>query len=303
MNLSEQFSRQEGKVIELLLKGKTNKQMAVLLGISARTIEFHLSNIYKKLKVSSRTEAVLKLSEGYPRESTCIDQSANSVVSTVAKTGKLIKNGDNKNQLWRQRMSYALYILITLVLLILLFGVGRPTTNSVKNPVTGTIAQQPSATTTVFATATENQLSSPVALHTQTTLPTLPSSPSLVQTASSTMVTSQPTDTVCRGAMSARPAGPKANLTFMNATKTNITISLYLAKNKFGDCGYSSYVLSRLSSINLTEVLPLGCYYTYVIINDPKNPTHVTSGPDCITGPDNITFTLTYNSLKISQGP
>jgi DNA-binding CsgD family transcriptional regulator len=303
MNSYEQFSGQERRVIELLLKGKSNKQMAVLLGISARTIEFHLSNVYKKLKVSSRTEAVLKLSEGYPRESTGADPSRKSVVSTVAKTGKLAKNGDNKNQLWRQRMPYALYILITLGLLLFLLGVGRPKLDTSKNPVTGTVVQQPIATTTPFATATEIQRSSPVALHSPTVPPTLPSSPTVVPTATATAVSSASSGDTCKGPMPARPAGPKANISFMNATKANITISLFLSKNKFGDCGYSSYTLTRLSSISVEDVLPYGCYYTYAIINDPKNPTHVISGPDCITGSEKIIFTVTYNTVKISPGP
>jgi hypothetical protein len=103
--------------------------------------------------------------------------------------------------------------------------------------------------------------------------------------------------------MPARLAGPKANIAFVNSTKANITISFYLAKNKFGDCGFSSYDLTRLSSISLNEELPLGCYYTYAIINDPKNPSNITSGPDCITDQVKTTFTITNNSIKVSPGP
>ncbi len=56
-----QFSGREKEVIGLLLQGKSNKQIALVLGISASTVEYHLKNIYKKLKVNSRTEAVLRL--------------------------------------------------------------------------------------------------------------------------------------------------------------------------------------------------------------------------------------------------
>lgn len=45
----------------LLLEGKTNKLIASSLGISIRTVEFHLKNIYEKFQVSSRVELVLKL--------------------------------------------------------------------------------------------------------------------------------------------------------------------------------------------------------------------------------------------------
>ncbi|MBK9925767.1 MAG: hypothetical protein IPP66_10785 [Anaerolineales bacterium] len=55
------FSEREKEVTGLLLQGKSNKQIALSLGISASTVEYHLKNIYKKLQVSSRTEAVLRL--------------------------------------------------------------------------------------------------------------------------------------------------------------------------------------------------------------------------------------------------
>lgn len=55
------LSRREKEVIPLLLQGKSNKQIAVLLGVSERTVEFHLKNIYAKLQVTSRVELILKL--------------------------------------------------------------------------------------------------------------------------------------------------------------------------------------------------------------------------------------------------
>lgn len=56
-----QFSKREKEVTGLLLQGKSNKQIALSLGISQSTVEYHLKNVYKKLQVSSRTEAVLRL--------------------------------------------------------------------------------------------------------------------------------------------------------------------------------------------------------------------------------------------------
>ena len=56
-----QFSEREREVTDHLLLGKSNKQIALALGISASTVEYHLKNIYKKLQVNSRTEAVLRL--------------------------------------------------------------------------------------------------------------------------------------------------------------------------------------------------------------------------------------------------
>jgi DNA-binding NarL/FixJ family response regulator len=53
------LSERESEVIGHLVKGQTNKEIARDLGLSVRTIEAHLRNIYGKLGVSTRTEAVL----------------------------------------------------------------------------------------------------------------------------------------------------------------------------------------------------------------------------------------------------
>jgi len=49
------------EVINLLLQGQSNKLIASSLGVSKRTIEFHLKNIYSKFQVNSRIELILKL--------------------------------------------------------------------------------------------------------------------------------------------------------------------------------------------------------------------------------------------------
>ena len=67
---SSQFSEREKDVIRHLLQGQSNKQIALELGITSRTVEFHLGNIYSKLCVSSRSEAILRLTESQLREST-----------------------------------------------------------------------------------------------------------------------------------------------------------------------------------------------------------------------------------------
>ena len=58
---NSQFSAREKEVIDLLLQGKSNKQIAFELHIAQSTVEYHLKNIYLKLDVASRTEAVLRL--------------------------------------------------------------------------------------------------------------------------------------------------------------------------------------------------------------------------------------------------
>ena len=55
------LSKREWEVVNLLLQAKSNKLIASSLGISDRTVEFHLKNIYTKFQVSSRIELILKL--------------------------------------------------------------------------------------------------------------------------------------------------------------------------------------------------------------------------------------------------
>jgi DNA-binding NarL/FixJ family response regulator len=63
---SETLTDREADVLRLLAQGLTNKDMAQRLFLSVRTIEAHLRNIYNKLGVTSRTEAVLwAVNEGY----------------------------------------------------------------------------------------------------------------------------------------------------------------------------------------------------------------------------------------------
>jgi DNA-binding CsgD family transcriptional regulator len=122
MESRDQFSERERKVIEVFLQGKSNKQIAVALGLSLRTVEFHLSNIYKKLGVTSRTEAALKLSEGHLRESTGERNDALRE-STVEKAGEPAENEGNLVQLRRQKMKNIVYLLTSGILLILIIGV------------------------------------------------------------------------------------------------------------------------------------------------------------------------------------
>jgi DNA-binding CsgD family transcriptional regulator len=75
MASTHHLSKREHDVADLLMQGKSNKQIAAILGISEHTVEFHLKNIYEKLGISSRAEAILSLGksrgvfEGNLRES------------------------------------------------------------------------------------------------------------------------------------------------------------------------------------------------------------------------------------------
>ena len=52
-----ELSKRERQVLALVPSGKTNRQIAAKLGISEHTVARHLSNIFDKLGVNSRTAA------------------------------------------------------------------------------------------------------------------------------------------------------------------------------------------------------------------------------------------------------
>ena len=54
------LSKREQEILSQLAKGYQYKEIADALGISALTVRNHLRNIYEKLHVRSRTEAVIK---------------------------------------------------------------------------------------------------------------------------------------------------------------------------------------------------------------------------------------------------
>jgi DNA-binding NarL/FixJ family response regulator len=57
-SLVEALTAREREVLQWMAEGLANKQIAMKLGISEHTVKFHLSSLYAKLNVSSRTEAV-----------------------------------------------------------------------------------------------------------------------------------------------------------------------------------------------------------------------------------------------------
>ena len=56
--LVEQLTARELEVLQLMSQGLANKQIALALGISEHTVKFHLSSLYAKLGISSRTEEI-----------------------------------------------------------------------------------------------------------------------------------------------------------------------------------------------------------------------------------------------------
>ncbi|MFC2151507.1 LuxR C-terminal-related transcriptional regulator [Bacteroidota bacterium] len=72
-NLDELFSEfkiseRESEIIELIIKGKSNKEIEQILFISFNTVKNHIYNIYKKLGVSSRSQ-LIHIVQQFTRES------------------------------------------------------------------------------------------------------------------------------------------------------------------------------------------------------------------------------------------
>lgn len=56
---SEQLTEREHEVLLLIARGSSNIQIANKLNLSLRTIKYHTGNIYSKLGVRSRSEAIV----------------------------------------------------------------------------------------------------------------------------------------------------------------------------------------------------------------------------------------------------
>jgi LuxR family transcriptional regulator, quorum-sensing system regulator SolR len=56
------LTRKERDVIKWVIEGKTAWEIGRILCVSERTVKFHLTNVYEKLKVSNRAQAVAKVS-------------------------------------------------------------------------------------------------------------------------------------------------------------------------------------------------------------------------------------------------
>jgi two-component system, NarL family, response regulator LiaR len=57
---SEALTDREIEVLELAAKGMSNKEIAEKLSVTVRTVKAHVSNVFVKMDVASRTEAILK---------------------------------------------------------------------------------------------------------------------------------------------------------------------------------------------------------------------------------------------------
>lgn len=54
---TDQLSTQEERVVALVAEGKTNKEIAVSLGLSDKTVKNYLANVFQKLRITRRAQA------------------------------------------------------------------------------------------------------------------------------------------------------------------------------------------------------------------------------------------------------
>lgn len=64
---SNNFSSREIELLELLIKGRTNSEIAELLHISINTVKSHIKNIYRKSSVTNRVQLLHKIRE-FPKK-------------------------------------------------------------------------------------------------------------------------------------------------------------------------------------------------------------------------------------------
>lgn len=64
---TKQLSRREVEVTLELVKGRTNKEVANALFVTEKTVKFHLTSVYKKLALKSRSNLIV-LSSNFKTE-------------------------------------------------------------------------------------------------------------------------------------------------------------------------------------------------------------------------------------------
>ena len=65
----EPLSPQEERVLALVAEGKTNKEIAVALNLSEKTVGHYLENIFQKLQVTRRAQAAVYFTQQHSKSS------------------------------------------------------------------------------------------------------------------------------------------------------------------------------------------------------------------------------------------
>lgn len=133
------LSSREEQVAGLLVEGKSNKQIAQALDIAERTVEYHLKNIYEKLNVGSRVEAILKLREttGIPLGDSTVEEGGNLTIIESNKSPLVPRDKDVPNVtrrislqeiirlLFTYQVPMFMWLLLIIVIVVVLWFVGQ----------------------------------------------------------------------------------------------------------------------------------------------------------------------------------
>ena len=108
-------------------------------------------------------------------------------------------------------------------------------------------------------------------------------------------VSSEPTTSgdICQDLKHLIPAdaaGPKTRIRIVNEHKVPATVSLYLNKNVFGECGYRSYTLSKNG--DTVQTLPQGCYSVWAWSTDSKESFNAEGYALCANNTDKWTMVI-----------
>jgi len=148
---------------------------------------------------------------------------------------------------------------------------------------------QASIPTNTLVPPTETPTETLVPTETPVILPSLEATPTSTQVAGS--------GDPCNAPLQSISGGNPAKIKIENDSGAPITLSLYLNKTPFGDCGYRGYSIGKAGSILITDLIQ-GCYNVSVFVNDPKKPTK-SFGYGCINNPDKWTFFVTRESVTL----
>ena len=160
---SHLFTERETEVLRLLQQGLSNKQMAMTLGIAERTVEFHLSNIFAKLGVNSRTEAVIRLTKQAGKGPAA---AAETIIreSTVVTPTEMMENGEksvrSKRIPMKRKMIFYIagaILFLGICLYSLLFSSSPPSQYKRTNipPLPATQTEQPAGSATPTLSTTQ----------------------------------------------------------------------------------------------------------------------------------------------------
>lgn len=103
------LSEREREILQLVSQGKSNKQIALDLFISVNTVKVHVSNIYEKIGVASRTEATL-----YAIENRIIPNPDPASINRIAATteGEPVITSERKRLTRLQRLLLLFFLLV-----------------------------------------------------------------------------------------------------------------------------------------------------------------------------------------------